>query len=63
MDIRYDGDKMSLTCVWTEEAKQEIDNLLNTWAYYAAGGTEMAFSMDDDVIEIILQGMTKRISK
>ena len=54
---------MSLTCVWTEEAKKEIDDLLASWAYYAAGGTQMAFSMDDDVIEIILQGMTKRISK
>ena len=63
MDNRFDGDKMSLTCVWTEEATQEIDSLLASWAYYAAGGTQMAFSMDDDVIEIILQGMTKRISK
>lgn len=57
----FDGDKMSLVCVWTEEARQEIDELLGTWAFYAAGGSQMAFSMDDDVIEIILQSMTKRI--
>ena len=62
-NIKFDGDKMSLTCVWTEEARQEIDELLGTWAYYTAGGDRMAFSMDDDVIEIILQGMTKKVTK
>ena len=57
----FDGDKMSFIAVWTEEAKEEIRNLLKKWEFYISGQGTMSFSMSDDVIDITLDSMTKRI--
>ena len=61
LDSKFDGDKMSFIAVWTEEAKEEIKNLLDSWAFYISGGESMSFSFSDDVIEIVLASMTLRI--
>ena len=52
---------MSFIAVWTEEAKEEIKNLLDSWAFYISGGDSMSFSFSDDVIDIVLASMTIRI--
>ena len=57
----FDGDKMSFIAVWTEESKEEIKKLLNSWEFYVSGSGAMSFSMSDDVIDIVLDSMTKRI--
>lgn len=54
---------MSLQLVWTDEAKQEIKQQLNDWTYYLSiDNSEMAFSMSDDIIDVILDSMTKVVN-
>lgn len=54
----FDGDMCSLTCVWTEDAMQEITELLNSASYYVGVDNTMAFSADDDVVSLVLASMT-----
>ena len=58
----FDGDKTSFTGVWTDEAKEELRELLANWSFYISASGKMAFSMNDDIISIILSSMTKRIA-
>lgn len=58
----YDGDKMSYTCVWTDDAKEELEGILNGWPYYVDPSGKMSFSLSDDVIDIVLASMTKKSS-
>ena len=57
----YDGDKMSFIAVWTDEGKEEIKQLMNSWEFYISGEGRMSFSFSDDVIDLILTSMTKPI--
>lgn len=59
----FDGDKVSYTCVWTTDAREELEAILNSWQYYVDSAGRMSFSYADDVIDIILASMTKRITK
>ena len=62
LDIRdFDGDKMSMTGLWTKDAIEEVNGLLNKWSFYISSNNTMSFSLSDDVIDIILSSMTKRI--
>ncbi len=59
----FDGDKMSLQLCWTDEAKQEIQNQLNDWNHYlSVDNSAMAFSLSDDIIDSILDSMTKEVA-
>lgn len=62
MGADFDGDKTSFTGVWTDEAKEELRELLANWSFYISASGKMAFSMNDDIISIILSSMTKRIT-
>ena len=57
----FDGDKVSYTLVWSDDATEELRDMLNNWNFYVSSSGGMSFSMSDDVIEIILASMTKRI--
>ena len=59
----FDGDKISFTCVWTDDAKEELQQILSDWKFYVDSSGRMSFSMSDDVIDIILASMTKPLSK
>lgn len=59
----FDGDKTSFTCVWTDDAKEELQQILSDWKFYVDSSGRMSFSMSDDVIDIILASMTKPLSK
>ena len=57
----HDGDLGSLTGVWTEEGKQEIADLLNSWSFYISStGSAMSFSYSDDILEWCLDSMTSK---
>lgn len=58
----FDGDKMSYTCVWTDDAREELETILSNWQYYVDSSGRMSFSLSDDVIDIILASMTKRLT-
>ena len=63
LDKKFDGDKMSLQLCWTDEAKQEIQNQLNDWNHYlSVDNSAMAFSLSDDIIDSILDSMTKEVA-
>lgn len=54
----FDGDMNSFTTLLTEDAKAEIDKLLNSRSYYVAVDGNMAFSADTDIISLVLKFMT-----
>ena len=54
----FDGDTMSYTALWGEESIQEIENLLRSRNYYVGLDGNMAFSMSDDTINLMLSSMT-----
>lgn len=59
----FDGDKMSFTAVWTQEATDELKELLNnSWSFYISSKETMSFSFNDDVISLVLASMTRRNS-
>lgn len=58
----FDGDKMSYTAVWTDDAREELQEILNNWQFYVASSGGMSFSFSDDVIDITLASMTKRLT-
>jgi hypothetical protein len=60
MNADFDGDKCSLICVWTEEATEELTKALNSWEFYISSAGKMSFSFSDDVIDIVLDSMTKK---
>ena len=47
--------------MWSDDATEELRDVLNNWNFYVSSSGGMSFSMNDDVIEIILASMTKRI--
>ena len=53
---------MSYTCVWTDDAREELETILSNWQYYVDSSGRMSFSLSDDVIDIILASMTKRLT-
>lgn len=56
----FDGDKMSYIAVWTDDATEELQNQLASWSYYISSAGRMSFSFSDDVIDIVLDSMTKK---
>ena len=52
------GDVLSYTCVLADEAKDEINNLLNDKSFYIGVNNKMNFSSSTDVIELILSTIT-----
>lgn len=54
----YDGDQMSHYCVWTQEAKQELKDILASREYYLNLDGTMAFSQDNDYISLALKYAT-----
>ena len=54
----HDGDMCSGTAVLTEDAKEEVKKLLNSRNYYVGVDGRMAFSGNNDVIDLVLSCMT-----
>jgi hypothetical protein len=54
----FDGDMMSLTCVWTEDSVKELEGLLNSRDYYVNIDGRMTFSHNDDIISLMLASFT-----
>jgi hypothetical protein len=54
----FDGDTVSFTCAITEDAKQEIANTLNSAKYYVGVNGKMSFSVDNDIVSLVLASMT-----
>jgi len=54
----YDGDRMSFNVVYSEEANQEIDKLLNSREYYVGVDGSMLYSSETDTVKYIFQAMT-----
>lgn len=50
----YDGDTCTLTCYISEEAKDEFKKLMNSKDYYVAVDGSIAFSSNNDIIELVL---------
>ena len=46
--------------MWTEEATEELNKALNSWEFYISSAGKMSFSFSDDVIDIVLDSMTKK---
>lgn len=53
-----DGDTMSLIAVLSDEAEQEIRNLLNRKEYYISSTGKFFFSMNTDVVEAVVNYLT-----
>lgn len=51
---------MSYIAVWTDDATEELQNQLASWSYYISSAGKMSFSFSDDVIDIVLDSMTKK---
>lgn len=54
----YDGDTCSLICFMSEEAKEEVRELLNSRNYYVGVNGKMSFSASNDVIDLVLANIT-----
>ena len=57
-----DGDTVSFNIVYTEEAIKEINELLNNPKYYLDTSGAIAYSADDDVINLVIAHMTDKPS-
>lgn len=56
-------DTVSLNIVYTDESIKEVTNLLNSSRYYLTPEGAMAYSADDDVIDLVLAHMTDEPNK
>lgn len=57
-DIRFDGDVVSYTAVYTENAKAEVQKLLNSRNYYVAPNGKMTYSVMDNITSYVLSYIT-----
>ncbi len=55
----FDGDKMSLNIVMTDEAQEEINKYLKSRDYYVGVSGKMNFSADVDIIKYVLGNITE----
>lgn len=58
LDIWFDGDTMSAYCVMTDEAKKEVNDMLNSRNFYLTLDSKMAFSLNTDMISLSLKYLT-----
>ena len=58
MNNGHDGDTCSMSCVLTEEATEEIKQLLGSRDYYVNIDDKMTFSLKDDIINLMLASFT-----
>jgi hypothetical protein len=49
---------MSLTALLTDEAKEEVRDLLNSKAYYVGVNGRMVFSLATDVVNLTIANLT-----
>lgn len=54
----FDGDKVSFTCLLTDDAKEEIRKLLNSRKFYVGVDGRMAFSASTPITNLVLASMT-----
>jgi hypothetical protein len=54
----HDGDLCSLICVLTDEAQEEVRELLNSRDYHVAVNGKMAFSSANDIIDLVMINTT-----
>lgn len=58
MGADFDGDTSSMTCVWTKDAVEEIENLLGSRDFYVNIDDKMTFSHSDDIINLMMASFT-----
>ena len=58
LNKEFDGDMMSLTCAFTEDAKEEIKSLLNDVKYYYGVTGRPTFSASNAVSDLVFAEMT-----
>jgi hypothetical protein len=54
----YDGDVLSLTCLLTQDAKDEIHKTLNSKDFYVDTNRAMFFKASTDIIDLVVASMT-----
>ena len=58
LGMDFDGDKASFTCLLTDDAKEEINKLLNSRRFYVGVDGKMAFSASTPITNLVLASMT-----
>ena len=59
LNLDFDGDVISYTCVITDEAKAEVEEKLNSASYYVNANGKMYFGANTDTISYVLGYMTR----
>jgi hypothetical protein len=54
LDADFDGDKVSLNVLYTEESIAEINKLLNSKEFYITPTGEITFSIKTDTLELVM---------
>lgn len=54
----FDGDTMSANTIYTDEAKAEVKNLLNSRMYYIGPNGKLNFNPESDIAKLVLKSAT-----
>lgn len=54
----FDGDTVSFMALLTDDSKKEIKNALNSKSYYVGVNNKMSFSVNTDIISLVLSSIT-----
>lgn len=57
----FDGDTASLNVVYSDEAIEEAEKLMNSKRYYVGSNGKISFSAETDTVKYVLQNMTSNI--
>ena len=60
LTVMYDGDKVSYNIVWTDEARAEAKNKINSRNLYIDSGGNFPFSSNNRTNKITMQMFTKQ---
>ena len=58
LNTRFDGDMMSYIAICTDDARQEIQDLLNSRKYHIGPDGHFSFSASTDIINYVLANIT-----
>lgn len=58
LNADFDGDQVSVDFVYTEEALEEMDQILHSWEHYLSPYGGMRFSTQTATVQLVLHNMT-----
>ena len=58
LNTEFDGDMMSYIAICSDDAREEISNLLNSRKYYIGPDGHFSFSANTDIIDYVLGNIT-----